>query len=138
MSGAVLTVLLAVLAVAGLAAAVGAAGVAGLAGAWPIAAGRTDLPPPMRLACARVGAANAAMVTAITEAVVRKEVFTKSPGKRRSTKRGPCDDPSAPERVRCKDIHGGRGANCKPAGPVGSGRGWPLRAAHVEMLALWV
>ncbi|MDB5886168.1 MAG: hypothetical protein JWR74_2339 [Polaromonas sp.] len=36
-----------------------------------------DLPPlPMRLACAKVGATRAAMVTAMTLAVVRKEVLT--------------------------------------------------------------
>ncbi len=64
-------------AVGGLAAAVGAAGVAGLAGALLMAAGRTDLPPPMRLAWASEGAAKAAIVTAITEAVVRKDVFTR-------------------------------------------------------------
>ncbi|MNT69316.1 hypothetical protein D3C72_2076250 [compost metagenome] len=36
----------------------------------------------MRLAWASVGAARAAMVTAITEAVVRKDVFTEGPEKR--------------------------------------------------------
>ena len=36
-----------------------------------------DRPPlPMRLACASVGATKAAMVRAMTLAVVRKEVFT--------------------------------------------------------------
>jgi hypothetical protein len=46
-----------------------------------MAAGRTDLLPLMRLACAKLGAAIAAMVIAITEAVVRKDVFTGFPEK---------------------------------------------------------
>ena len=35
--------------------------------------------PPRRLAWAREGAANDAMVSAITAVVVRKDVFTKTP-----------------------------------------------------------
>lgn len=40
-----------------------------------VRAGCTDLPPPRRLACARVGASNAAMARAATAAVERVEVF---------------------------------------------------------------
>ncbi len=61
-----------------MAAAVGAAGVAGLAGAEPMEAGRTVLPPPMRLAWASEGTVSDAIARAITEAVARYEVFTES------------------------------------------------------------
>ena len=53
-------------------------GVAGLAGAEPMDAGRTVLPPPMRLAWASEGTVSDAIARAITEAVARYEVFTES------------------------------------------------------------
>ena len=63
--------------------AAGAAGAgAGAAGALAVREDEKDLPPlPIRLACASVGAARAATVRAITEAVVRKEVFMGCPKK---------------------------------------------------------